>query len=184
MKIILNQKSVLASPKLMESFFQLAQDDIEFLRGSYPNFDKWLSTKVFPGIMSGERTLVLEQRGSHSVGLLIVKHTANEKKLCTLRVRPEFEYSGMGVRLFNSAFEILETSHPLLSVSETALPKFSRIFEYFGFSCEKAYRNLYLPGVQELSYNGILNSEEIQGKERERCQQSFASKRDDLLILV
>jgi hypothetical protein len=156
MTLTLDRASLIASPELLDTFLRLVRDDVNFLRDSYPNFDEWLSSKVLPGIAAGERTVIVEQRGSHNVGLLIVKHTSDERKLCTLRVRPEFEYRGMGVRLFSKAFELLSTERPLLSVSEVALPKFSRIFEHFGFACEEAYQGLYIPKVQEFAYNGVL----------------------------
>lgn len=148
----------MATPELLNTFLTLVREDVRFLRGTYPNFDNWLSTKVLPGVTKGERTIIVEERQGHPVGLLILKHTDKERKLCTLRVRPEFEYQGIGVRLFSKAFEILETTHPLLSVSETALPKFERIFDYFAFACEASYQDLYLPRVQELSYNGLLET--------------------------
>lgn len=156
MTLIINRASLLASPDLLDVFFQLAREDVQFLRGTYPDFDEWLRKKVLPGISQGERTILVEERDARPVGLLIVKHTPDERKLCTLRVRPEYEYRGMGVRLFSTAFELLGTTRPLLSISEVALPKFGRIFDYFGFGCEATYNGLYLPHIQELSYNGVL----------------------------
>lgn len=158
MKLKLDQASLMAKPELLEIFLRLIQEDIRFLRGSYPCFDEWLSTKVLPGLASGERTIVVEERLGRAAGLVVLKHTHAERKLCTLRVRPEFEFRGLGVRLFDTAFEVLETRHPLLSVSEVALPKFSKLFQHFGFACEAAYRGLYVPRVHELAYNGLLSS--------------------------
>lgn len=155
----LDRASLSASPELIEDFVRLVREDVLFLRGAYPNFDEWLDKKVLPGIAVGERTVIVEEREGRSVGFLILKHTNKEQKLCTLRVRPEFECRGLGVRLFNTAFEVLGTSRPLLSVSEVSLPKFARLFEYFGFACEASYQGLYLPRVQELSYNGLLNTD-------------------------
>ncbi|WP_156373573.1 GNAT family N-acetyltransferase [Pseudorhodoferax sp. Leaf267] len=160
MTLTLDRASLLASPHQREELLRLVRDDVDFLRGAYPSFDFWLQTKVLPGISAGERTVVVERRGGRAVGLLIVKHTVDESKLCTLRVRPEFEFRGMGVRLFTRAFDILNTTRPLLSVSEMALPKFSRIFDHFGFACAGAYQGLYLPQVQEFSYNGLLIEDE------------------------
>ncbi len=159
MTLTLNRASLTAAPELLEIFLRLVREDVEFLRGSYPNFDNWLTSRVLPGIATGERTVVIEQRNGVSAGLLIVKHTSDERKLCTLRIRPDYEFRGMGIRLFNTAFEILGTSRPLLSVSEVALPKFARIFDHFGFSFEESYQGLYLPKIQELSYNGILHTD-------------------------
>lgn len=157
MSVLLTQDAVTRDPSLVGKGLRCMAADTEFLRSSYPNFDDWFMSKVLPGIYTGERTLIIEERGSAVVGLLILKHTATEKKLCTLRVRPEFENRGLGVRLFETAFERLGTERPLLSVSESSLPKFARIFEHFGFSQAGVYRGLYLPHIHELSFNGLLD---------------------------
>jgi hypothetical protein len=158
MKLVLSQSSVMSQPELVGRFLVAASDDVRFLRGSYPEFDEWLRGKVIPGIVAGERTVILEMRNGGVAGLLIVKHTDAEKKLCTLRVRPEYESKGLGIRLFETAFDILGTERPLLSVSEPSMPKFSRLFAHFGFSQEAVYGGLYVPHVDELSYNGYLES--------------------------
>lgn len=156
MTIQLDQKKLIEQPELLARFIQAVQLDVTFLRASYPNFDEWFFSKVIPGLLNGERTVILEQRESRVVGLLILKHNEDERKLCTLRVRPEYESRGVGIKLFEKAFETLETSEPLLSVSEIALPKFRRIFRHFGFTLEKSYLGIYLPSVQEHSFNGLL----------------------------
>jgi GNAT superfamily N-acetyltransferase len=157
MSLLLTKASVTASPWLLDAALKVVCQDSDFLRSSYPHFDKWFASKVLPGIYAGERTLLVEERESTAVGLLILKHSATEKKLCTLRVRPHFESRGLGVRLFETAFQILGTDRPLLSVSEPAAPKFERLFRYFGFAQEAVYQGRYLPMVDELAYNGLLD---------------------------
>ena len=156
MKVLISHSTVASDPERMMQFVRSILADMAFLRESYPGFDKWLLGKVIPGIYAGERTAVVELRDSVVAGLLIVKHADTEKKLCTLRVRPDFESRGLGVRLFEAAFDLLGTDHPLLSVSEPSLPKFSRLFAHFAFSKEAVYGGRYLPQVDEFSYNGYL----------------------------
>lgn len=160
MRILLNQSVFVEDPAELNRVLMLLREDAAFLRGSYPDFDSWLFDKVVPGVVSGERTVLIEMRATEVAGFMILKHSYLEKKLCTLRVRPQYESRGMGVRLFNAAFEILETEFPLLSVSEKAMPKFEPLFEYFGFSQEATYEDRYLPRVRELSYNGLLDGQE------------------------
>ncbi len=156
MNIILSRESLLREPALLHRWLPKLFEDATFLRASYPQFDKWLLGKVVPGLRTGERTILIEERGFETAGVLVLKHSAEEKKLCTLRVRPSFEATGLGVRLFEKAFEVLGTERPLLSVSEAAQPKFVRLFEHFGFLREGAYEGLYVPMVHEFSYNGLL----------------------------
>lgn len=157
MRLVLNKASVEASPSLLDQALSIVSQDAVFLRSSYPRFDEWFRAKVLAGIYTGERTVLIEERDARAVGLLILKHTVAEKKLCTLRVRPHFESKGLGVRLFQTAFELLGTERPLLSVSEPAAPKFDRLFKYFGFSQAAVYQGRYVPRVDELAYNGLLD---------------------------
>lgn len=159
MSLVLTQESLRDSPRLLWEALTAISRDVDFLRSNYPEFDRWLLGKVFPGIVRGERTLVVERRGDQTAAVMILKHTASEKKLCTLRVRPDFESRGLGVRLFESAFDLLGTERPLLSVSESAMPRFERLFVHFGFAQEETYDGLYLPKVKELSFNGLLQVE-------------------------
>lgn len=158
MSLLLTQKNLHSDPSLLGEALRVIAQDVGFLRASYPYFDKWLACKVLPGLFTGERTVLIEERDSVAVGLMILKHTDNEKKLCTLRVRPHFESRGLGVRMFEMAFEILKTERPLLSVSETSMPKFERLFEHFGFAKEAVYEERYLPKIDEFSFNGLLDA--------------------------
>jgi hypothetical protein len=174
--MILNQSSISHDPLIVTQTLQLLGADLEFLRSSYPNFEHWFTSKVIPGIYTGERTLILEQRESSVVALMILKHTDTEKKLCTLRVRPHHESKGLGVRLFHTAFDILETERPLLSVSQPIEPKFHRIFNYFGFTKQAVYKARYLPAVDELAYNGLLEMPKIENRDSLPCL-----KKDNIL---
>lgn len=157
MRVLLDNAALARSPALLSQVLRSLRDDAKFLRDSYPNFDAWLFRKVVPGIVTGERTVIVEMRADEVAGFMILKHNSSEKKLCTLRVRPHYECRGMGVRLFDMAFDILNTERPLLSVSEKAMPKFETLFRHFGFKQEAIYENRYLPKMRELSYNGVLD---------------------------
>lgn len=158
MKIRIDSHSHIRDPYLLKHALQLLTEDIAYLRGSYPNFDQWFFHKVVPGVISGERSIFIEQRNTSIAGILILKHTHEEKKLCTLRVRPEYESLGLGVRLFETAFEVLGTEKPLLSVSEEAHPKFARLFDHFNFMQHETYLGKYLPLRKELAFNGALET--------------------------
>ena len=162
MKIVINQESLCFPSQLsIKSLYTMIDEDLLMFRGNYPLFDKWFQHVVIPGLLKSERTIVIEKRQDVVAGILILKHTSSESKICSLRVRPQFENSGLGVRLFQQAFDILETESPLLSISEHNYSRFERIFKYFGFSHEKTYMGIYRPNIQELSYNGILDERHV-----------------------
>lgn len=160
MRIFLTKDSLQKRPELLAQFIRAISDERIFFKSNYPDFDSWITHKVIPGIYEGHRTIVLEQRQNTIPGLLILKHTDTEKKVCTLRVGLDFENKGLGVRLFELAFDILQTDKPLLSVSDDTRPKFSRLFRHFGFSQEGSYLGLYVPFREEHSFNGLLERDE------------------------
>lgn len=156
MKIVINRSQLRNNPELATFLRNNLRANVGFFQGNYPNFESWLESKVLPGLERGERTAHFEIRDGNVVGLLIVKHTVDEKKLCTLRVDSALRNSGLGVHLFEAAFELLQSTRPLLSISESKLPQFERLFKHFGFSFAGEYPGLYTPQNLEYSFNGLL----------------------------
>jgi hypothetical protein len=139
----------------------IARDRLRHLSQFYPDFTRWFSQKVEIGLASGERTLLMRYVGSDLAGIAVVKHNMFESKLCCLRISPEFDGSGLGLKLFEDSFEVLQTDHPLLSVCEEQLPKFQRVFKHFAFKYGHHYKNFYRSGVSEHSFNGLLSPDPI-----------------------
>lgn len=126
------------------------------LRDFYPEFDKWLAERVVPGLKTGERSILMEYRQGQLAALAILKDADEEKKLCCLRVLPGFQDTGLGYRMFEKAFDQLETRSPLLSVAEERLPVFKRLFDHFGFELAGTHHGLYREGRMEFAFNGAL----------------------------
>ncbi len=129
---------------------------LESLSVFYPKFNDWYKNKVIPGVLTGERKIIERRINGVLAGVAITKNTKDEKKLCCLRVLPDFVGSGVGLRLFEDAFLELNTDKPLLSVSEEQIAKFERFFCYFGFEKIDEYFGLYRPNKLEFSFNGLL----------------------------
>jgi len=158
MSLLINKQTILRNPSALAFCRRAVKSDLSFLAATYPRFETWFESKVVPGLVCGDRTIQIEQRDNRVIGLLILKRSALERKLCTLRVREEFSNRGLGIRLFESAFELLQTREPLLSVSDANILKFQRIFTYFGFRIAAEYRGLYRPNSSEFSFNGLLHT--------------------------
>ena len=125
-------------------------------RQYYPSFDMWYFQKVIPEIRSGKREILSEVRDGKIVAIAILKNTSQEKKICTVRVSEEFKNKGLGIRLFQKAFKILQTDKPFLTVSEEKLPDFQKIFDYFKFEQTAVLENYYREGKKEYIFNGKL----------------------------
>lgn len=140
-------------PRKIDSFLINTLGD---LRLFYPEFNSWISNVVIPGIIAGERSIILEYRQDDLAGLAILKDSLAEKKLCCLQVMPKFQGSGIGLSLFEKSFELLNTKNPLLSISEEQKNNFLKIFKYYGFELGEAYHQYYRPLKTEISFNGLL----------------------------
>lgn len=150
-------KHTIKSSEEMSSLMVNIHIQLLDLSALYPGFEAWYSEKVVPGILGGERSLLIEMRNDNLAGIAITKNDGLEKKLCCLRVLPEYENTtGIGVRLFERSMEELSTRQPLLSVSNDRVHDFEKIFLYFGFKKSWEYPDLYRPKKVELSYNGLI----------------------------
>lgn len=126
------------------------------LNNHYPDFHLWLKEQVIPGLKNNERRILLEYRANSLAGIAIIKDTPQEKKLCCLRILPEFRNFGVGLKLFERSFEELNTCSPLLSIAEEQLIFFEKIFKYYKFEVGNEYIDIYRPHKYEYSFNGIL----------------------------
>lgn len=159
MSVVTVDKALLESdPERFHHESALAFRHLCHLSSYYPNFDKWYRGKVIPGISIGERKIIFRYVSGELGGIAIVKLTPEERKLCCLRILPQFQGTGIGIRLFSDSFSALQTEVPLLSVSEEHAIRFSPIFSHFGFELSARYTHLYRRNRTELSYNGLLTS--------------------------
>ncbi|WP_417742885.1 hypothetical protein [Salipiger sp.] len=136
------------------------------LSRDYPGIEDWFLEKVAPGIKDGSRFILPVHRFGQMVGVGIAKNDGLEKKICTVRVAPIYEGRGLGIRVFDGLLKWLDTDRPRLTVSERNLPKYSRLFDYYGFMETSATRGVYLPNSLEHGFNEglkprLLISEEV-----------------------
>ena len=78
---------------------QDASDSIKFLlplSESYPEIEHWFKAKVIPGLYNETRKLFIKRRNGRIAALAIAKKTQSERKICTVRVAPEYIGKGLG----------------------------------------------------------------------------------------
>lgn len=139
------------------AYLDVAFDFIRHLSQDYPGFSDWYKSKVVSGIYSEERKIIIYTGSSRKIaGISIIKNTEEEKKLCTIRVAPEFRRMGVGRKLFESSFELLNTDSPVITVSSPRMPQFKKILSYYGFKLEDKMEGIYSAGHSEYIFNGNL----------------------------
>ena len=127
------------------------------LKDYYPNVKEWLE-KVFKedeSENSGRKifTLIETKNSNFSlVGILILKDTEEEKKICTL-----LSTRVIGVEiLFKKAVEILKTSNPIITLNKKIYDIsfwFKEEFRKYNFKLTSQIKGLYLPNDTEYIFN-------------------------------
>lgn len=135
--------------------YYLILNDIQEL---YPEFKYWYSTKVIPGLINGSREILTEYRENRLIGIAIIKNEKDEKKICTIKVLPEYQNKGIGIKLFKRALSSLNTNKPFVTVPEERFNEFHKIFTYYGFQLTQIIEGYYREGKKEYIYNGLLEN--------------------------
>jgi len=128
--------------------------ELKCLENEYPGFSEWFNTKVVPGL-GKKRDICIAKNGDKIAGVLITKND-EEKKICTLRVSDAFRKHGIGDILVGQSFKILNTTSPIITISEKHIEEFKGLLDRYDFRLVKAYNGYYNCGKLEFSYNGII----------------------------
>lgn len=134
-------------------------DTLSFLKKDYPDFRAWFAKTVMPEICTPYRHIYVAApaTGQNTLaGIMILKNTWDEKKICTLFVAEAYRSHQLGTKLLDRAIETLGTERPVITVSAVHLAEFEGLFQKFGFTPYQGYSGYYREGVTEYAYNGPI----------------------------
>ena len=137
---------------------------LSFLRQDYPDFWYWYNNLVRPRLKDGSRQIYIatDTDSDRLAGVMILKNTLVEKKICTLCVLDEYQRRGIGTQFVELAVQRLYTPSPLITVSSRHLEDFEAFFERLSpcglahFTPDSSYEGYYRDGMTEYTFNGIL----------------------------
>lgn len=121
----------------------------------YPFFGEWLNMAMSELTTGRREALVLteEDKPRRLIGLTILKNDPEEKKICTIRIAPDFQHRGWGTVLIKKSMEILGTDKPLITVSEKHIDVFKAFLKQFDFQVVNKMKSLYHVGEYEYFFN-------------------------------
>lgn len=128
---------------------------LQTLDAFYPDIGYWYVNTVLPGVVLGSDSLLLATEADRVVAFALGKKTPQETKLRCVRVLPQYQQSGLGIRLIDRMLEELEDRHPHVTVAEELFHQYSRLFvQRYGFRLDAVEKGLYRPGKLEYLFNG------------------------------
>jgi GNAT superfamily N-acetyltransferase len=120
----------------------------------YPGFEYWYINKAMPGIMVGNDVLLFAKDNNETVGVALGKKSEEEIKLRCVRILPEYQKRGTGIRLIEKMLRELDCDKPRCTVSEELIHDFARPFvNYFDWDLSRVEKDMYRPGTLEYVWN-------------------------------
>ena len=130
----------------------------------YCGFRDWYNNLFVSGYnLKCSREIILCISHFQIAGIIILKKTVTERKICTLRVKDEFQHHGIGRALIEKGLEWLNCEKPLVTVRKAKEKEFLPLFNYYGFCLEETKWNYYKPFCTELVFNGSLPDRTVAG---------------------
>lgn len=127
---------------------------IQSLDQYYPEVSHWYINTVIPGLSLGDDKLIIARDGLNIAGIALGK-MGEESKLRCVRVHPDYQQSGLGIRLIDQMLELIEDGKPGATVSEELLHAYSRAFiKRYGFTLTDVTKGQYRRGKLEYVFNG------------------------------
>lgn len=125
------------------------------VKNSYPEYKNWFLYKHVPRL-GIDRNILFAVYKMEIVGVINLKNTPEEKKICTLYVKPGFRFNRIGTNLLKMAFEQLGTSKPLITISDDKLYELKRFILNNNWEISEKLDNFYCYDHNEYVFNGTM----------------------------
>lgn len=119
----------------------------------YPHYFEWFWRKAIPGLINGDREVLVCRSNKEVAGLAILKQTDEECKICTLFVAKKYRRQGVATRLLELSFGHLGTMKPVITMPKSKVATFQRIIDRYGWVETDRKPGLYRPDTTEVFFN-------------------------------
>ena len=106
---------------------------IDFIIKDYQHLFEWYWSKAVPYVFLGKMDFFLALDGDTIIAVLIAQKEEQEKKICTLYVKPDYSRNGIASKLIESSFSYLETTVPIITFTDYKLPQFLPILKKYNW---------------------------------------------------
>ena len=131
----------------------------DFICEDYPKYKEWYFNKQLSAINSEKRNILFVRNPDNQddiIAMACLKKEKVEKKICTLYVSYKYRGLGIGTAIIEEAFKWLETTKPLITITDYKLDMFKPIIDKYNWELTEIVSGLYNNSFQELCFNGSL----------------------------
>ena len=121
----------------------------------YPNHKNWFYDKFVKELDGKKREIIYYEKDSVICGVIFLKNTLEEKKICTVYVSEEYRKHGIGTKLLLESIKFLGTTTPLISMPDYKEECFKNIINKYKWEKKQEIDNCY-SNNKEIVFNGFL----------------------------
>lgn len=125
------------------------------LEKDYPNHKDWFYNKFVKELDGKKREIIYYEKDSIICGVIFLKNTSKEKKICTVYVGEEYRNQGIGTQLLLESINFLGTTTPLITMPDYKEKCFKKIINKYNWQKMQEIENCY-SNNKELVFNGLL----------------------------
>lgn len=131
----------------------LIKPQLSLLDVYYPEINSWFKNKFLSNNNPDNLALGAFNNDGRLIGFTLGKK-GSERKLRCIRVFPEYQSTGIGLKLIERTMDLLECDNPLVTVSEELFHHYSRIFiNRYGYELNSVNKGMYRKGKLEYIFN-------------------------------
>lgn len=105
----------------------------DFNNLQYPGYLKWFYQTNIPRILDNKGEALFSLDGFLLKGLIVLKNTVEEKKICTLVIDKPYSRQKLGLQLLERSFGYLGTDKPLITIPKAKIDEFDSIINYYSW---------------------------------------------------
>lgn len=141
----------LKGQQLLEKLYNVTKE----LELDYPNHYHWFHEKFCKELDGKVREIIFCLDNETPIGIIFLKNSKDEKKICTIYVEKEYRNIGIGTHLLLKSFTFLNTTKPLITMPEYKVKDFEKIIRNYNWEKTEIIESCY-SDKNEIIFNGNL----------------------------
>ena len=125
------------------------------LEKDYPIHKEWFYNKFVKELDGIKREIIYYEKNNIIYGVVFLKNSEKEKKICTIYVDEKYRNQGVGTRLIKESIKFLGTKTPFITMPDYKEKCFIKIIEKYNWQKTQVIDSYYSKNI-ELVFNGFL----------------------------